>query len=1385
MINCVERKASKSKIHTKTNTMKFQHLLFLFLTVMVLSVKGQDQVQSPSFVGTGTLVGISQPLRDLPQISAEDWAAMKEKADLKLLNPKLRFREYPYAATALPKGPDAVWQKEPVAGRSVTSEPNLVFAGQSSPYFPPDCNGTAGPNHFMQTVNTTYAIYNKSGVKVAGPTAMNLLFGNVPGANYNDGDPIMLYDQGADRWFAAEFSISGSTQRMLIAISQTNDPTGSWYQYSFVMNGMPDYMKFGIWPDGYYMGTNTSSGTDIYVFERSVMLAGGTTPKMISFDNQWRPGSVDGFMMVPPVDWDGALEPPAGAPGIFIAQSDDAFNSGTDALWIYELHADWNTTTNSTFTRVQQLNVASYDSNFGNNWNNIKQPGTSQEVDGVPQVVMNVPQYRNWGSYQSLVLCHTVDVDATDHAGVRWYELRKSGAEWTVRQQGSYAPDANSRWMGSIMMNGSKELALGYSISSTSVYPGIRYTGQTQEQYNAASGIMDVAEGIIHEGTASQTGANRWGDYSQLSVDPDDELFWYTNQYESGGRKTKVGSFNIGPLGPNVNYQVDNNRPCLNATAIFTDMSSGSPTSWEWVFTPNTVTFVNGTSNTSQNPQVQFNAFGNYDVTLTATNTAGTLSLTNPAYISVNDANAQFSADLTNVVVNNPVIFTDLSSCNVNSYLWNFGEGATPATATTPGPHQVMYSTTGQKTVTLTVNGTFTETKTNYINVIEDFFVMTNQTITTCTGTFVDPGGNYNYGNNQNFTTTFLPSQTGGQVTVDFTNFDLEVSTDCVNDFLSVHNGKNGFAPSLGKFCGTDNPGSFTADNAWGALTFVFHSNASNNASGWSAQVSCASAVNNPPVFNAVTYTDVRIDLDWQLNPEANNVLLVWAPDGVFGTPVNGTVYTPGQVIAGGGTVLSAGNLTTFSHTGLTPATLYNYKAFSYNDNNDYSIGVTTSATTLAEPPMLRVEPVSLNVAAAAGTDNFNVVSNTVWTASSDAAWCTVTTSGTGTGSIIVTFTENIVAIERTANVTVNVLSLDPIVVTVVQAGAAPMLAVDPATFDVGTAAGSVDVQVTSNAQWAVSSDAAWCVPTASGMGDGIITLVYEENTWAAPRTATISIDVNGLATTIVTLNQVAATAVVSIDPLSAQVTAQVGNIDINVNANFDWTATSNAAWLTVPANGSGNLVLNAEYTENIALVDRTAIVTIAGADQSVDVTITQAAGEPLVYVSPESLEVTYPAGTTNLTVTSNTDWTATSNAEWLTVTASGSLSGTITVNYTENPLYVDRNATISISIAGGTPVNVAVTQRASEVGIAETALDGLKIYPNPATTQFVIEANTTLYPQMTVKLTDPAGLTVLTKECKGKDRYTFNISDLSVGTYTINILSADKTVARKIVIVK
>ena len=530
-----------------------------------LSLNAQDGPISPSIIGVGVYHGLTPPLRDLPTISPEEFEQMALSAEFER-NEELQHRSYPYAESALPQGPDEAWQK--VMGTFEGSKAPIVnFDGQTSPYYPPDDNGTAGPSHFMQTINTVYAIYNKTGTLVAGPTNMNLLFSGVTGATCNDGDPLVLYDEQASRWLAVEFSICGSNDYMLVAVSQTSDPTGSWHKYSFDVADMPDYEKFGIWQDGYYMGTNNSAGNDIYVFQRSQMLTGGTA-QFVGFDNAWRPTTIDGFMCVPPVDNDGTFAP-TGAPGLFITINDDAIGGGSDQLWIYELAVNLTTPSSSTFNRVQTLGVTAFDSNFGANWDNIKQLGTTRELDAIPQVIMNCPQYRNFGTYQTIVCCHTVDVDNTDHAGVRWYELRKTTGTWSVRQTGTYAPDAHSRWMASIMLNGFNEIGLGYSVSSSTMNPAVRYAGQSSTAYATGAGTLDVAEQVIINGSYSQTAYNRWGDYSGMSVDPsDDRTFWYTNQYmgSTTSKKTRIASFQISSGTPTPDLVVQS--PAASPTSV-------------------------------------------------------------------------------------------------------------------------------------------------------------------------------------------------------------------------------------------------------------------------------------------------------------------------------------------------------------------------------------------------------------------------------------------------------------------------------------------------------------------------------------------------------------------------------------------------------------------------------------------------------------------------------------------------------------------------------------------------------------------------------------------------------------------------------------------------
>ena len=515
----------------------------LIITLFTVSINAQSQPVNPDIVIEASYFDVYGPIRELPILTEEEFQEMENEAYMER-NESLRIRYYPYENIALPYGPDPVWQKEMGAIETVR-ELELNFDGQTSPYYPPDANGDAGLDYYFQVINTTYSIYDKSGNQIIAPTAFNTLFAGVPGSSYNNGDPIILYDEQADRWFAAEFSISGPNDYMLMAISETGDPTGLWYRWSFDVADLPDYPKFGIWRDGYYMTTNNSSAADVYVFEREAMIAGSSTPIGIGFDNPWRPTTIDGFHCIQPIDNDGTFAP-IGSPGLFITINDDAIGGGSDQLWMYELDVDWATPSNSTFSRTQQINVSAFDSNFGSTWNNISQPGTSQRLDAIPMVLMYRAQYRNFGSSENIVCCHTVDVDGTNHAGVRWYELVKTSSAWSVRQQGTYAPDANSRWMASIAINDYHEICIGYSISSPSVYPGIRYCGQSFDENALASGTMDIAEVTLLTGSYSQTLYNRWGDYSLMVVDPsDDRSFWFTTEYigTSGSRKTHISKF--------------------------------------------------------------------------------------------------------------------------------------------------------------------------------------------------------------------------------------------------------------------------------------------------------------------------------------------------------------------------------------------------------------------------------------------------------------------------------------------------------------------------------------------------------------------------------------------------------------------------------------------------------------------------------------------------------------------------------------------------------------------------------------------------------------------------------------------------------------------------
>jgi hypothetical protein len=239
-------------------------------------------------------------------------------------------------------------------------------------------------------------------------------------------------------------------------------------------------------------------------------------------------------------DVEGATAPPAGEPNLLVALGTTAT---TLAYW--KFHVDWTTTANSTFTGPSTLTVASYTTACGTSGTCIPQSGTTQQLDSLSDRVMFRLAYRNFGDHESLVVNHAVTAGSA--VGVRWYELRLSGGNPTVYQQSTYAPDSTYRWMGSTSMDKVGNMALGYSASSSSINPQIRFTGRLAGD---ALNSMTQGEGTITAGTGSQTTYSRWGDYTSMAVDPIDGCtFWYTDEYiPANGNfnwKTRLASFRL------------------------------------------------------------------------------------------------------------------------------------------------------------------------------------------------------------------------------------------------------------------------------------------------------------------------------------------------------------------------------------------------------------------------------------------------------------------------------------------------------------------------------------------------------------------------------------------------------------------------------------------------------------------------------------------------------------------------------------------------------------------------------------------------------------------------------------------------------------------------
>ncbi len=568
-------------------------LAFILLSITGIAQNGSSkpQVMHPVYFD------VSPPLRDMVRLSPNEKIDNSLKVVKNYFNVKKNNQPSP-----------ADWV-DPVIQRSIkrltTSQDSTIvnISGNNNTQGvdPPDTYGAIGPNHYFALVNMHFSIYNKMGTLLLGPTSNQTIWNGMPN-NQNGGDGVVLYDQQADRWFFAQLSYPGNLNFEMIAVSQTPDPTGSWYRWQYAFNNvLPDYPKYGVWPDGYYMSCNrftgnSYSGTGQGVFDRAAMIAGDSSARLVYFT---LPNSNQAFGFLP-ADCDSTF-PPVGTPNYYVYMY-----ASPSYLGVYEFHVDWTNTNNSTFGNYLQLPVATFYNDISGG---IPQKGTSRYAATLDDRLMYRLQFRNFGDHWSMVVNHTVNAGA-NVAGVRWYELRKTNGSWSVYQQSTYCPsDNNFRWMGSVAMDSAGNIGLGFSISSSSMYPSIKFTGRMKHD---PLNTMDLPEKGIYYGTGSNTandgnGQCRWGDYSSMTVDPSNGMtYWYTQEYFTSmgtNWQTRIASFTFANILA-VNASAAPDTICVGDSTHLNAFATGGAGTYTYSWTSNPAGFISHLRNPYASPLV-------------------------------------------------------------------------------------------------------------------------------------------------------------------------------------------------------------------------------------------------------------------------------------------------------------------------------------------------------------------------------------------------------------------------------------------------------------------------------------------------------------------------------------------------------------------------------------------------------------------------------------------------------------------------------------------------------------------------------------------------------------------------------------------------------------
>ena len=528
--------------------MKTKFYFVAFFMLCSFGMLAQDQVISEK----ASSYGVSAYMREIPALSSMkniiSAASMEHVAP-----PKRRGSNTVVPGKGFPKGEDPFYTGVAKSTPGVQMRAPVASFDAHVGTVLNDATGAIGPNHYVYAFNSGFGILDRAGNVLLPEASLGTIF---PGETL--GDPVVVYDNFADRFIIMEFS--NSPNGFLIAVSQGPDPVNSgWFTYRFNTGTFPDYEKLSIWSDGYYITANKDQNSPdsndvVFAVNRDQMLAGEASAQQIGFP---LPGAeTNGFYSPGGSNATGTTLPPVGVGHSIIYLQDDSWNGvSTDHLKVWTTNVDWANPGNSSISQPQEITTAPFDSVFdGGSFQNLDEPGNGPDIDALQATMMYMTQYRRFGTHNSMVLNFVVDLDGTDSlAGIRWYELRQTADSqpWTIFQEGTYSqPDGLSAFCGSIAQDSQGNIGLAYTVVSSTVFTSLRYTGR---QANDPLGTMTMAEEVSADGDAQNNrGDGRYGDYGQMTIDPlDDMTFWHIAEYMKGPspnvRRSHVVAFKIEP----------------------------------------------------------------------------------------------------------------------------------------------------------------------------------------------------------------------------------------------------------------------------------------------------------------------------------------------------------------------------------------------------------------------------------------------------------------------------------------------------------------------------------------------------------------------------------------------------------------------------------------------------------------------------------------------------------------------------------------------------------------------------------------------------------------------------------------------------------------------